>query len=105
LEKTIKSIATTGLEKPNEADSQVWRVKFKPKYGIEIKLLDDDGVREVINGEDRVGFLPKWYWEDVSRLPSGIQESTHANASASKHPLNIEGQKPDDAVKTSGWVI
>ncbi|KAI0925659.1 hypothetical protein AcV5_008337 [Taiwanofungus camphoratus] len=40
---------------------KVWRVKFVPRVGVSVSLLDDAGVCEVEAGEDRVGFLPKWY--------------------------------------------
>ncbi|KAF9019872.1 hypothetical protein BDZ89DRAFT_1072696 [Hymenopellis radicata] len=44
----------------------VWRVKFTPKVGTSIVKLDDQRVEEVVGGEDRVGFLPRWYWENES---------------------------------------
>jgi RAT1-interacting protein len=47
--------------------SSVWRVKFVPGSGVNVEALDPSGVEEVVNGEDRVGFLPSWYWEEVTR--------------------------------------
>ena len=44
----------------------VWRISFKPKEGVHIRLLDEDGVREVVGEEDRVGFLPPWFFDLVS---------------------------------------
>ncbi|KAI5892903.1 RAI1-domain-containing protein [Schizophyllum commune H4-8] len=43
----------------------VWRVRFTPKAGVSVSRLDVAGVTDVEGGEDRVGFLPRWYWEDV----------------------------------------
>lgn len=42
----------------------VWRVKFKPKEGITVERLDGKALAEVSAGEDRVGFLPQWYWDE-----------------------------------------
>ncbi|KAF8271140.1 RAI1 like PD-XK nuclease-domain-containing protein [Lactarius quietus] len=47
------------------APESVWRVKFTPRVGVELTLLDDIARKEVEAGEDRVGFLPTWYWEEI----------------------------------------
>ena len=45
-----------------ETDARtVWRLELEPSVGIHIWALDD--VAEVENGEDRVGFLPTWFYE------------------------------------------
>ena len=49
----------------------VWRVRFVPKSGVTVSKLDEDGVADVEGGEVRVGFLPRWYWEDVLKKSSG----------------------------------
>ncbi|KAI5833705.1 hypothetical protein K523DRAFT_342151 [Schizophyllum commune Tattone D] len=49
----------------------VWRVRFVPKSGVTVSRLDTEGVADVEGGEDRVGFLPRWYWEDVPKKSSG----------------------------------
>ncbi len=52
------------IQQTQDGDPQtVWRVKFTPKVGASIVRLDDQGMTEVVGGEDRVGFLPRWYWE------------------------------------------
>ncbi|KAI0067328.1 RAI1-domain-containing protein [Artomyces pyxidatus] len=51
--------------------SSVWRVKFAPCVGVEGMLLDEEGVREVEAGEDRVGFLPLWYWHELENSCTG----------------------------------
>jgi RAT1-interacting protein len=43
--------------------TRVWRVSFVPRVGVSVSLLDKEGVEEVEAGEDRVGFLPRWYWD------------------------------------------
>ncbi|KAL1666853.1 RAI1 like PD-XK nuclease-domain-containing protein, partial [Schizophyllum commune] len=49
----------------------VWRVRSVPKSGVTVSRLDTEGVADVEGGEDRVGFLPRWYWEDVLQKSSG----------------------------------
>ncbi|KLO11415.1 RAI1-domain-containing protein [Schizopora paradoxa] len=51
----------------SDAGAHVWRVSFKPGKGVDVRLLDDAGVQEVQNGEDRVGFLPTSYFRKVSK--------------------------------------
>ena len=46
-------------------EESVWRVTFHPGKGAEVVLLNDDEVADVRNGEDRVGFLPRFYWDEV----------------------------------------
>jgi RAT1-interacting protein len=71
----------------------VWRVTFKPGAGASVGKLDEDGVQDVIGGEDRVGFLPTWYWDEMhaTTMPQGA-EDRHA--------------KPSDAPpQYAGWQI
>lgn len=67
----------------------VWRVKFTPRVGVELALLSEEGRREVEAGEDRVGFLPRWYHTEIQgvsspsakRSASGAeQEQGHSSA-------------------------
>ena len=46
--------------------NNVWRVTFYPGKGVQVVLLDDEAVKEVQNKENRVGFLPKTYWDTVA---------------------------------------
>lgn len=78
----LKNVAmTTGQDSGSDADAlpnpaakgsdkddgpHVWRVKFVPGSGVHVAKLDPAGVRDVENGEDRVGFLPRWYWDDIN---------------------------------------
>ncbi|EKM48758.1 uncharacterized protein PHACADRAFT_69227, partial [Phanerochaete carnosa HHB-10118-sp] len=43
----------------------VWRAKFLPGTGVTLSLLDDLGIAEVEASDDRVGFLPRWYVDEL----------------------------------------
>ena len=43
----------------------VWRATLVPGSGVELRRLDRAGIADVSAGEDRIGFLPRWYWDDV----------------------------------------
>ena len=49
----------------------VWRVAFTPGVGLVMRRLDGEGMADVSAGEDRVGFLPRWYWEHVQGAAEG----------------------------------
>lgn len=49
------------------ASARVWRVRFEPRVGVQIGELDTQGIAEVRNGEDRVGFLPRHFWDAMIR--------------------------------------
>jgi RAT1-interacting protein len=70
---------TSIVSGPEGQASRVWRVKFIPRRGVKVWLLNEDEVKEVENGEERAGFLPKWYWngekEPISGCPSAIAPS------------------------------
>ena len=68
----VKRNVTSGIVAPES----VWRVKFTPRVGVELTLLHDIERKEVEAGEDRVGFLPTWYWEEIQTC-----SSEHNNAS------------------------
>jgi RAT1-interacting protein len=44
--------------------SDVGRIVFTPGTGVTFSRLDDDQVLEVVAAEDRVGFLPTWYYTE-----------------------------------------
>lgn len=70
----------------------VWRVKFNPGTGVSVSLLDGAGVDEVSAGEERVGFLPKWYIDELE-------------LNAPPPELPVEDSEPHDSVLPSGWQI
>ncbi|KAH9915689.1 RAI1 like PD-XK nuclease-domain-containing protein [Fomitopsis serialis] len=75
---------------------RVWRVRFQPKVGISVTLLDDAGVREVEAGEDRVGFLPKWYCDELMDKSIG-ERHTESHAAASNIVNGEAGVSRDNA--------
>lgn len=52
-------------ESDHKVSPAVWRAKFIPNQGVSVTLLDWNGVADVENGEERVGFLPRWYWDEI----------------------------------------
>ena len=64
-------------------------------------LLDDEEVQEVINGEERVGFLPTWFWDEVSKPNQSSETSAPSNVQIGAGP-----QKQKHSTSQSlGWVI
>ncbi|KAI0706931.1 RAI1-domain-containing protein [Cerioporus squamosus] len=73
---TLKSVLTSQTTSGDSASTpRVWRVSLKPRDGVTIIPLDAEGVKEVQGGEDRVGFLPRWYYD----LVSGPLESSESS--------------------------
>jgi RAT1-interacting protein len=70
-----------------EKDVPIWRVTFKPRTGVSVGKLEEGDVRDVIGGEDRVGFLPTWYWNEVHATTMTREaEDRHAKASEAPPP-------------------
>lgn len=57
----------TRFAQKHTKDPIVWRISFQPGSGMTIRDLDFDTPEydEVVNGEDREGFLPNSYYEHV----------------------------------------
>ncbi|KAK7033270.1 RAI1 domain-containing protein [Favolaschia claudopus] len=70
LKKNVRSSSAVGIELQGP-NARVWRLTFSPGVGVELRQLDDSAVRGVESAEgdreavDRVGFLPRWYWDEV----------------------------------------
>ncbi|KAJ8522655.1 hypothetical protein ONZ45_g789 [Pleurotus djamor] len=75
--RTLRSFISSARDPPPGASqssfpastpaTQVWRVCFKPKSGVTVQLLDEAAVMDVEAGdEERVGFLPKWYYDQCT---------------------------------------
>lgn len=73
---------------------RVWRVKFVPGAGVNVEELDATGIRDVENGEDRVGLLPRWYWDDINTALDAVQDA-EARAQAGPAPPTLP----------AGWTI
>lgn len=62
-----------GAEAEEDSERSVWRVTFTPLQGVHISKLNTEAARDVASdspkegekGEKRVGFLPRWYWDEV----------------------------------------
>ncbi|KAM6490541.1 hypothetical protein JOM56_013884 [Amanita muscaria] len=59
----IKSAIEADIREGVNADS-VWRASFVPGKGVLFRKLDQAAADEVSGGEDRIGFLPSWYWRE-----------------------------------------
>ena len=71
-----------------EEEMKVWRIKFTPKEGVMLRVLDRDEVEDVVGGEDRMGFLPRWF---VDQTKAGQEEG--------KDKAHLQSSVPE------GWVI
>jgi RAT1-interacting protein len=72
----------SNVESGNIAPGSVWRATFTPRAGVEFSLLREEERREVEAGEDRVGFLPTWYWKEVQENISGAHSSSTSDGEA-----------------------
>lgn len=90
------------VEAGNAAPGAVWRVKFTPCVGVQLVLLQEEERREVEAGEDRVGFLPTWYWKeirDVSGASSGTKDTEPEPMRSSASTASVPSTLP------TGWQI
>lgn len=117
-------IRTTNLQLPklpnsdiNDTEGTVWRLTFTPGVGLSLRILDQEEVVEVVAGEDRVGFLPRWYWnsvanegkgKDAEKLPETramVNSNSEANScgkrNATAHVNSISQSKNTE----TGWTL
>jgi RAT1-interacting protein len=107
-----------------DSDSTVWRVTFTPIKGVSIRILDADEAEDVrrcgggagVDGEltgeqepeaekvDRVGFLPRWFWDEVHDMGAGVGEGGGEREVVSEAPRREEENLKKDIV-TKGVVI
>ncbi|KIP04285.1 hypothetical protein PHLGIDRAFT_109789 [Phlebiopsis gigantea 11061_1 CR5-6] len=79
----------------------VWRVVFSPGSGVTLSRLDAPGVEEVKAGEDRVGFLPSQYFQDITAR-SLSQDGTPTPGNKADD-ANDNNQTPTGADRHAGW--
>lgn len=84
--------------RPSDKHVPVWRVIFKHGVGVSVGILDDDGIEDVVGSEDRVGFLPTWYWEEEHAM------NTHVDP-LSQGPEDRHAQASDTMPSFAGWQI
>ena len=100
----------------SDSHRSVWRVRFSPSDGVIVSPLDEGGVDEVEAGEDRVGFLPRWYMEElgVGVAPPGQANGGGALPRVPESDGNDGGRAANDADQASdvartavpaGWKI
>lgn len=82
----------------NQKNDSVWRVRFTPKEGISVAMLDEDGVADVVGGEERVGFLPRWYWDETQRSHPPV-------SSPPPPPTKTETTVSSTVTSVAGWQI
>ncbi|OBZ71856.1 Decapping nuclease RAI1 [Grifola frondosa] len=83
----------------------VWRLRFTPRVGVSAWLLDNAGVREVEAGEERIGFLPKWYWDGLAKDPPASKPASEQQEQQDDAPVKQETQLAEDAGLPQGWQI
>lgn len=81
----------------DSARDTIWRVKFSPRTEASVEVLDRAGVEFVVNSEDRVGFLPRWYWEE---LQGEAGNDPHTYQSGEAQP-----KRDASLAATAGWQI
>ncbi|PPQ81014.1 hypothetical protein CVT25_014522 [Psilocybe cyanescens] len=78
-------------DRVDDTSASVWRARFVPGKGVSMMALDAKELEDVVNGEDRVGFLPRWYWDE-------IKEEVRATSVKEK-------QMPMPTLANAGWQI
>jgi len=80
----------------------VWRVKFTPRVGVDLTLLQGDERREMEAGEGRVGFLPDWYWKEIQDV-SDEHDST--SGTKPEPTRSSAATAPSASALPTGWQI
>ena len=99
---TLKSKIANETSDKSNSTPRVWRVTLKPKEGVAITLLDAEGIKEVEGGEDRIGFLPRWYYDLVSS--SNPPPSNSEPKARSPRPNNDIASRASES-SHHGWNI
>ena len=96
-DRFLNSIKGIGQAPGSEnASRSVWRASFVPGTGVNVRLLGQSEVDEVVNMEDRIGFLPRWYWSEVQAQPGRpVSDTTQST---------VQAMAPPPATH-SGWQI
>jgi RAT1-interacting protein len=100
--ETFLTWLKSNVETGNPAPGAVWRVKFSPRVGVQLALLQEEERRSVEAGEDRVGFLPTWYWkeiQDTSSASSKAKDTEPVPMRSSASTASVPGTLP------TGWQI
>lgn len=98
----LTSIVTSRTPSENGVEP-IWRIKFTPRSGVAATLLAEEDVEKVVNGEDRIGFLPRWYVDELTELQS-LSRPSEAATSTFKPPPDTSKQKSTGTLP-SGWQV
>lgn len=94
---------------PDKSERSVWRAKFSPATGVSVMLLGDEEVQQVEAGEDRVGSIPSWYFDEVthSKRPKSPADEVGGTGVVEKPRENSTSQPPAPSITDvpSGWQI
>ncbi|KAI1788942.1 RAI1-domain-containing protein [Ganoderma leucocontextum] len=108
LKTRLSEQPSPGNEHSEACLPRVWRITFTPKDGVTMRTLDNEGIKDVQGGEDRVGFLPSWYYKEVVGTPTGNQEtepspseSASANLKGGPATTNVSSQHASH----HGWAL
>ncbi|KAI0366228.1 RAI1-domain-containing protein [Pilatotrama ljubarskyi] len=107
---TLKSVLSAdepsdGSEASSKPSARVWRIVLEPKEGVKVTLLDEAGVRDVEAGEDRVGILPRWFYDQVA-VKSENRTTTPTvseHSQATSKPYSVP--RPVSEPSHHGWNI
>jgi RAT1-interacting protein len=94
----------SNVEVGDAAPGSVWRVKFTPRVGVQLTLLQEEERREVEAGEDRVGFLPTWYWKEVQDV-SGAYSSMRDTEPEPRRSSGSASTASVPSTLPTGWQI
>lgn len=89
LKDVVRQAVHNDTDSSEASRIKVWRAAFGTGSGVNVSLLDDAGVREVEAGEDRVGFLPRWYWDELRREPRATRPQDTGGSSQGRAPRRV----------------
>jgi RAT1-interacting protein len=83
-------------EREEEKQREVWRVEFAPGRGIKLWKLGAEDVKDVETDEhvERVGLLPRWYWEEVTGRLLDVEREGGKEAGSTHVQLGEAGSTP-----------
>ncbi|TFK40441.1 RAI1 like PD-XK nuclease-domain-containing protein [Crucibulum laeve] len=91
-----------------QGNTPVWRAKFVPGSGATVRRLDEDDVVDVVGGEERVGFLPRWYWEEArTQIAPHAQPSEEHRTHGPPRPMAASASSSGTSTSAvaTGWQI
>ncbi|KAF9036219.1 RAI1 like PD-XK nuclease-domain-containing protein [Panaeolus papilionaceus] len=101
----LKGVVRDGSSEGDRTSNMrtVWRVKFTPGTGISAAVLDKAGVEEVVNGEERIGFLPRWYWDEITH--SDDEEESRSSSGQRGEQVPVQRSLSNTMETKAGWQI